>query len=100
VRGHPTAIAARAAVVGARAVLDDRLAELRGDGHLMEAALAEAVYQTVTGNSAHAAGLILAALEGAPEGSSAWGFAIDPCLNVGAHATDWDAVLTLLSRAA
>mgnify|MGYP003334965235 CR=1 FL=1 len=63
VKGHPTAIAGRAAVVRTREALDRRLLELREHGNIVEAALAEAVYETVTGNPFGAAGLMLATLE-------------------------------------
>jgi len=99
--GYPTAIAARAAVVGTRAYLDDLLGTLREQGDIVEAALAEAAYEAVAGRSPRAADLMLTTLEGASAGSSAWDLPVNPFLHVSAHAHDWDAVLTLLrSRAA
>ena len=98
---YPIAIAARAAVAGARAALDGRVAELRAHGNAVEAALAEAVYEAVTGHPARAADLMLATLDSAPAGSSAWDLPVHPLLHVRAHSADWDAVLSLLrSRAA
>lgn len=107
VPGHPLAMAARAAVTGAPAApdahtaLNERLAGLRDHGALVEAALAEATYETLIGHPARAASVVLAALERAPAGSSGWSLAVDALLNVTAHLEHWDPVLTLLrSRAA
>jgi DNA-binding winged helix-turn-helix (wHTH) protein len=101
---HPLVIAAAAALrqpTAERDILDARLLELRQHGATVEAAIAEAVYDTLLGDPARAARLTQTALEHAPGGSAGWTIPVEPLLYVGAHRTHWQAVLTLLrSRAA
>ena len=57
--------------------------------------------EALAGRHAAAASLVHAALQGRPAGSSGWMLPVDPFLNVGAHAAEWEPVLALLrSRAA
>lgn len=104
VAGHPVAIAARAAVIGdatAKAALDGRLRELRDHGAVIEAAFAEATFNTLTGHPERAARVLYAALEQEPAGSGGWTVPVDPLLRVNTYQEHWDAVLMLLhSRAA
>jgi DNA-binding winged helix-turn-helix (wHTH) protein len=99
--GHSIPIAVRAAFDGSRALLDERLVQLRAGGQSMEAALTEAAFDTVGSNATAAEAVVRAALERSPTDSSGWGIPVDPLLAVGTHAPLWDPVLALLrSRAA
>lgn len=106
VKGYPVAMAARAAARAAddpscRTALDGSLRELHSHGAVMEAAIAEAVYETIVGDAARAAETVGAALQQLPAGSSGWMIPVDPLLQVGAYGGTWEGVLTLLrSRAA
>lgn len=96
VPGHLVALAARAAVAHRRPELDEPLARIRGQGRLVEAAFAEAVFETICGNPSAAAAMMLTAVEQTPVDSSAWRLPIDPFLNVQASPQHWMTVLSLL----
>jgi DNA-binding winged helix-turn-helix (wHTH) protein/Tfp pilus assembly protein PilF len=108
VPGHPLALAAMSVVGGderrgpAKTRLDARLAQLRTYGASVEAAMTSAVSEALAGRHAAAAGLVHAALQATPAGTSkGWTLPIEPLLHVSTHATDWDDVLALLrTRAA
>jgi DNA-binding winged helix-turn-helix (wHTH) protein len=98
--GHAVPIAVRAALDGRREGLDERLQQLRGGGQTMEAALAEAVFDTVRGDAPAAESVVRAALQRSPADSRGWGIPVDPLLAVSTHPPLWEPVLTLLrSRA-
>jgi DNA-binding winged helix-turn-helix (wHTH) protein len=104
---HTAAIAARTAIAcqpgasSSREHLDACLAELRAHHAVVEAAIAEAVFDTLTGNPRRAAAAVLEGLKQTPASSAAWAIAVDPLLHVGAHPELWEPVLTLVhSRAA
>ena len=106
VAGHAMASAGLAATSprslgeSPRVQLDARLAELREQGAVAEAAVAEAVYATLSGDHTHAAHATRVALERAPIGSAGWSIPVEPLLHVQAHPDEWQAVLTLVrSRA-
>jgi len=81
--------------------LTARLEHLRAHGAIVEAAMVEAVGESLAGRHAAAASLVHAALQAAPPGSSGWMLPVEPFLNVAAHPDEWVPVLTLLrSRAA
>jgi DNA-binding winged helix-turn-helix (wHTH) protein len=102
VPGHVSAIAAQTALSlsadggACRQPLDARLEQLRAQGATVEAALAEATFETIAGNSARAAHITRAALEKSPSNSAGWSIPVDPLLHVGAAVDHWASVLTLL----
>jgi DNA-binding winged helix-turn-helix (wHTH) protein len=104
---HAAAIAARTATARhkgssvSREHLDACLAELRAHNATVDAAMAEAVFDSLTGHPHRAAGRVLAALDQTPAGSAAWGVGVDPLLHADAHRELWEPVLALVhSRAA
>jgi hypothetical protein len=105
ISGHPVALAARSAAMPDQAHprdrLDVRLKQLRENEAVAEAAMAEAVYETLAGDPDRAAGLVHASIEHAPPASAAWALPVDPFFQVQAHPSRWAATLALLrSRAA
>jgi hypothetical protein len=81
--------------------LGGRLEHLRAQGASVEAAMVEAVGESLTGRHAAAASLVHAALQAAPVGSSGWMLPVEPFLRVAAHPAEWAPVLALLrSRSA
>jgi DNA-binding winged helix-turn-helix (wHTH) protein len=77
-----------------------RLAELRNGGASFEAATAEAVHASLTGDSERAAEIVLTALEKPTRPSSGWLIPIDPLLHIELTHEPWQRVFRLLrSRA-
>jgi DNA-binding winged helix-turn-helix (wHTH) protein/cytochrome c-type biogenesis protein CcmH/NrfG len=106
VPGHVGAVAGRAALAShvpsaeRRHILEQRVSDLRAEDAVVEAAVAEATYETLVGRPAAAAELVRAALEVAPLGQSGWVIPVDPLLHVAAHPAPWDPVLTMLRNRA
>jgi DNA-binding winged helix-turn-helix (wHTH) protein len=108
VPGHVLALAAmvelspRTRRGSLRPRLQQRIAALAGQNTRVDAAIALAVADVFAGRHAAAADGVLAALNEAPEGSSAgWGIPVEPLLRVSEHADAWAPVLALLrTRAA
>jgi DNA-binding winged helix-turn-helix (wHTH) protein len=101
--GHPVALAARAVAMRdspSRESLEARLTQLRERGAAVEAAMGEAVYETLAGHSDRAVDLVHAAIEQAPAGSAGWVLPVDPFLQVHAHPARWAATLALLRNRA
>ncbi len=105
---HPVTLAALSVVAdaprrrAARAKLDERLRALDRFGVGVEAAMARAVCDVLTGHPVDAAARIERALQAAPAGTSAgWTTPVEPLLDVSRHPDAWVQVLaTLQGRAA
>ena len=84
-----------------RASFDARIAGLSGRGEQVEAAIAVALREALSGRSHGAAGLVQNALATASPGSAGWIVPVEPLLQVSAHQDVWARVLaTLRNRAA
>jgi tetratricopeptide (TPR) repeat protein len=101
IASHPVAMSVSAALPFAaadeRTRVDTRLTALRGQGAVVEAAVAEAVGVAVRGDHAAASRSVHTALLSAPPGSAGWTIPVEPFLDVHAQRGTWDHVLTLLS---
>jgi hypothetical protein len=101
--GHPLSLAATAALTHAHpatAQLANRLAALRAGGGEVDAAHAEAIHASLSGNPASPAAAILSAFEGIPAGPAGWTLPIDPVLRPDAHDDAWRPLLAALRQRA
>ena len=104
--GHAMALAGRHAMAqlsaphAASADFDARVAELREQGSAVEAALAQAAYETILGHPQHAARIVENALAQAAAPGAGWSVPVEPLLHVNAHHGAWQQTLSLIrSRA-
>jgi hypothetical protein len=98
-------MAARIAIAGdagalTKTMLDARTAELDESGATIEAALAKATFEAVSGRHAGAARLIHDTLSRIPPGNGGWTVPVDPLLNAAAHPEPWRPVLAILRNRA
>jgi DNA-binding winged helix-turn-helix (wHTH) protein len=105
VPGHVVAMAARIAIAGdadalTKTMLDTRMAELDESGATIEAALAKATFEAVSGRHAAAARLVHDTLSRTPPGNGGWTVPVDPLLNAAAHPEPWGPVLAILRNRA
>jgi hypothetical protein len=105
VPGHVVAMAARIAIAGddgalTKMLLDARTAELDESGATIEAALATATFEALSGRHAGAARLVQDALSRTPPGNAGWTVPVDPLLNAAAHPEPWRPVLAILRNRA
>ena len=105
VPGHVVAMAARIAIAGdegalTKMKLDARMGELSEAGATIEAALATATFEAVSGRPAEAARLVHDALRRTLPGHGGWAVPVDPLLNTAAHPEPWGPVMALLRNRA
>jgi DNA-binding winged helix-turn-helix (wHTH) protein len=105
VPGHVVAMAARIAIAGddgalTKMVLEARTTELRESGGSIEAALATATFEALSGRPAGAARVVHDALSRTPSGNAGWTVPVDPLLNAAAHPETWGPVLAILRNRA
>jgi DNA-binding winged helix-turn-helix (wHTH) protein len=105
VADHVTAVAATAAVetdeqTAAIARLEARLAQLRAERNMVDAALAEAAFHTLRGDASRAAQIVSDAIEQHPGGSAGWSIPVDPFLRVLEQRHIWASALARVSGAA
>jgi DNA-binding winged helix-turn-helix (wHTH) protein len=105
VPGHVVAMAARIAIAGDNGALtkmmfDARTGELNESGATIDAALATATFEALSGRHAGAARLVHDALSRTPPGNGGWTVPVDPLLNAAAHPEPWWPVLAILRNRA
>ena len=105
VPGHVVAMAARIAIAGndgalTKVMLEARTSELDESGATIEAALATATFEALSGRHAAAALLVHDALSRTPPGNGGWTVPVDPLLNAAANPEAWRPVLTILRNRA
>jgi hypothetical protein len=81
-------------------VLDARTAELVDSGAAIEAALATATFEALSGRHAAAARLVHDTLSRTPPGNGGWSVPVDPLLDAAAHPGPWGPVLGILRNRA
>jgi DNA-binding winged helix-turn-helix (wHTH) protein len=106
VPGHTLTLAASSATADEatrsrlKDLFDARLADLRKADAFVDAAIAEAAYETLRGRVDQAATLVHAAMEAASVGSAGWTVPVEPLLHVSAHAARWAPTLALIRNRA
>jgi DNA-binding winged helix-turn-helix (wHTH) protein len=105
VPGHVVAMAARLAIAGdngplTKTMLEARTDELNDSGATVEAALATATFEALSGRPAAAARLVHDALSRTPPGNGGWTVPVDPLLDAAAHPEPWGPVLAMLRNRA